>query len=414
MNAAAQWTAMARRSAALAGSVLSAPPLDWAGRWSRPLLPDGPGAFEHMLARSLEQAAGAAAESTQASAAGLARVLGAAADAGSLSGAPLPVAAVAADATGGTGVPGPIARRTSVWGLGAAGGQDSAEPVARRPAAGVPGLAVAPAGTPPRPALADGSAAAPGRSAGPAWQVPPAVSVTGSGPQPRAAAAAPPIPDMSDGADPSGAGRPPADRADSSGLQASMSAVSAQILDWPGMPRPTLPPSGRPFEPVGASSLATPEDADGPPGPAQRRAALPPRRQNLPSLDVPTDARDSDSDSDSAAAAGSQLVSGLPALRGLLQQAVDHSRDRHALAPAPPWTDAPPSLLPAALDVASARDPSALLAPLAHPGATSDAAALPGWDALAEEMLVDRLVDRLNERLRDDALRHLGFTGGLV
>jgi hypothetical protein len=35
-------------------------------------------------------------------------------------------------------------------------------------------------------------------------------------------------------------------------------------------------------------------------------------------------------------------------------------------------------------------------------------------DAAQEEILLDRLLDRLEERLRDQAIRHLGFTGGLT
>ena len=35
-------------------------------------------------------------------------------------------------------------------------------------------------------------------------------------------------------------------------------------------------------------------------------------------------------------------------------------------------------------------------------------------DPAREEILLDRLLDRLEERLRDEAIRHLGFTGGLT
>jgi hypothetical protein len=38
----------------------------------------------------------------------------------------------------------------------------------------------------------------------------------------------------------------------------------------------------------------------------------------------------------------------------------------------------------------------------------------PILDAAQEEILLDRLFDRLEERLRDQAIRHLGFTGGLT
>jgi hypothetical protein len=33
---------------------------------------------------------------------------------------------------------------------------------------------------------------------------------------------------------------------------------------------------------------------------------------------------------------------------------------------------------------------------------------------LSEELLLDRLLDRFEERLREQAIRQLGFTGGLT
>jgi hypothetical protein len=44
----------------------------------------------------------------------------------------------------------------------------------------------------------------------------------------------------------------------------------------------------------------------------------------------------------------------------------------------------------------------------------ASAAVLRILDAAQEEVLLDRLVDRLEERLRDQAIRQLGFTGGLT
>jgi hypothetical protein len=35
-------------------------------------------------------------------------------------------------------------------------------------------------------------------------------------------------------------------------------------------------------------------------------------------------------------------------------------------------------------------------------------------DAAREDVLLDRLIDRFEERLREQAIRHLGFTGGLT
>ena len=35
-------------------------------------------------------------------------------------------------------------------------------------------------------------------------------------------------------------------------------------------------------------------------------------------------------------------------------------------------------------------------------------------DPLREEILLDRLLDRFEERLREQAIRHLGLTGGLT
>ena len=53
-------------------------------------------------------------------------------------------------------------------------------------------------------------------------------------------------------------------------------------------------------------------------------------------------------------------------------------------------------------------------APLDMPFAsfTGTASALP--DAAREDVLLDRLLDRFEERLREQAIRHLGFTGGLT
>ena len=89
-----------------------------------------------------------------------------------------------------------------------------------------------------------------------------------------------------------------------------------------------------------------------------------------------------------------RLVSGLPALRGLLQSALADSRQRHA-----------PPLAPAAPASAAAVPPLAT---------APDMRALPALDPVAEDILVDRLADRLQERLREQAIRHPGFTGGLV
>jgi hypothetical protein len=35
-------------------------------------------------------------------------------------------------------------------------------------------------------------------------------------------------------------------------------------------------------------------------------------------------------------------------------------------------------------------------------------------DPLAEDALIDRVIDRLDERMREQSIRHLGFTGGLT
>lgn len=117
----------------------------------------------------------------------------------------------------------------------------------------------------------------------------------------------------------------------------------------------------------------------------------------------------------------SRLVSGLPALQGLLQAAVAHSRQRHTpagMAPSSPIPSLRPSLRPSPIPSPT---PPALLPFTSE--ASSPASPLPPaprladlstLDPLAEDMLVDRLVDRLQDRLREQTLRHLGFTGGWV
>ncbi len=94
-----------------------------------------------------------------------------------------------------------------------------------------------------------------------------------------------------------------------------------------------------------------------------------------------------------------RLVDGLPALQGLMRAAVADSQQRQLVAGGAPTAPAATALPAAVISPA----PAAL--PL-H--------ALPMLDALAEEMLVDRLADRLQDRLRDEALRHFGFTGGVL
>jgi len=111
-----------------------------------------------------------------------------------------------------------------------------------------------------------------------------------------------------------------------------------------------------------------------------------------------------------------RLVTGLPALQGLLSATLADSRQRHAAA-------APPGTLLQGPGVATHPAPTATgsaradrsFAPPAASGDRSLAAAqslLSGLDALGEEMLVDHLADRLAERLRDQTLRQHGFTGG--
>ena len=91
-----------------------------------------------------------------------------------------------------------------------------------------------------------------------------------------------------------------------------------------------------------------------------------------------------------------QLVSSVTAIRGLLQSAVNDSRERHA--------STTPATTPRVEPVTAA---TAMAVP-------ETLRALPAIDALSEEILVDRLADRLEERLREQTLRHFGFTGGLV
>src|SRR5262249_25906654 len=52
---------------------------------------------------------------------------------------------------------------------------------------------------------------------------------------------------------------------------------------------------------------------------------------------------------------------------------------------------------------------------VAEPGGLRDSdKASTKKDPLGEELLLDRLLDRFEERLREQAIRHLGFTGGLT
>ena len=98
-----------------------------------------------------------------------------------------------------------------------------------------------------------------------------------------------------------------------------------------------------------------------------------------------------------SATAPTRLVSDMTALQGLLQSAVADSHRRHGLAA---------TAAPAAPAVPAASAPSL-------PAATG-LRAWPAIDPLTEDMLVDRLADLLQDRLREQALRHLGFTGGLA
>lgn len=107
-----------------------------------------------------------------------------------------------------------------------------------------------------------------------------------------------------------------------------------------------------------------------------------------------------------------RLVTDLTALQGLLQSAVADSRQRHAL----------PALLPTvptSAELAATPGPQLVASPVGPGPAPATPAAIAGTpfvalDALAEDILVDRLADRLQDRLREQALRHLGFTGGVV
>ena len=110
-----------------------------------------------------------------------------------------------------------------------------------------------------------------------------------------------------------------------------------------------------------------------------------------------------------------RLVTGLPALQGLLSATLADSRQRHAAA-------APPGLWPQGHAGATRTGSSATDAALtggffAPPAALGDRSPpatpslLSGLDALGEELLVDHLADRLAERLRDQTLRQHGFTG---
>ena len=121
----------------------------------------------------------------------------------------------------------------------------------------------------------------------------------------------------------------------------------------------------------------------------------------------------------------SRLVSGLPALQGLLQAAVADSRQRHTpagMAPSSPIPSRRPSLRPSlSPSPIPSPSPAALLpftseasGPASPLPPASRLADLSTLDPLAEDMLIDRLADRLQDRLREQTLRHLGFTGGWV
>lgn len=130
-----------------------------------------------------------------------------------------------------------------------------------------------------------------------------------------------------------------------------------------------------------------------------------------------------------AAGARTRLVSGLPALQGLLQQAlVDRpARSGHA-APArvqPLSLAVEPAVAPATADrpaevqhLPPATAAAAAAAPVAAPSPAVAAPVAPETrpllQALDEDVLVDRLMDRLEERLREQALRQFGRSGGLV
>lgn len=112
-----------------------------------------------------------------------------------------------------------------------------------------------------------------------------------------------------------------------------------------------------------------------------------------------------------------RLVTDMAALQGLLQAAVADSRQRHAL-PALSVLSALPTLMAEAESAANPRT-QLVASPAGSGPAPASAAATPGTtfpalDALAEDILVDRLADRLQDRLRELALRHLGFTGGVL
>ncbi|HTT38614.1 MAG TPA: hypothetical protein VMH32_13205 [Burkholderiales bacterium] len=132
------------------------------------------------------------------------------------------------------------------------------------------------------------------------------------------------------------------------------------------------------------------------------------------------------------AAGGVRQVSTLPELQALFRSLVaeDQARDdpsSSARPQAPERRSPPPPPTPLSYDPGPATQvdlhsgwprpagkdaPVALSAQLPVP--TGPQPALAPLDPLREEILLDRLLDRFEERLREQAMRHLGFTGGLT
>ena len=140
---------------------------------------------------------------------------------------------------------------------------------------------------------------------------------------------------------------------------------------------------------------------------------------------------------DAPAARGMRQVTTLPELQALFRSVVAESRSRD---------DRPPSETPRPLEAARSQRrsmPSPAMPPSSDPGQVVHAERFAGWsppagndvavgsrteppvpstsesapampDPLREEILLDRLLDRFEERLREQAIRHLGLTGGLT
>lgn len=114
---------------------------------------------------------------------------------------------------------------------------------------------------------------------------------------------------------------------------------------------------------------------------------------------------------------GSLLAAGRPAGRRLTdtvpapQPVASSDKDRVAAdSVAPTAVRSHPDRFPASLEGAAPVPRAASPTPADWPAA----AALSAADRAHDDVLLDRLLDRWEERLREQAIRHLGFTGGLT